>query len=128
MKFLCENDNIKQHLEYLKQHGYRYIVKCKDKFLSGWGKGRDSHVQLIACTTDKERDYIIKDLMHDYTMSYIDWYYIEDSKSIYNAIYNKSYTIRNDWTRAFKNNEEKDNYLKRHELVNTCEELKKEGY
>lgn len=112
MKLLCEKENIANHLEYLKNNGYRYIVKCKDNFLSGWGRGTSSHIQLIACTTDKERDYIIKDLTCDGTMSYVNWYYIEDSKSIYSAIYKKSYTIRNDWTRAFKKEEEREEYLK----------------
>ena len=113
MKTICiNNENLKGNLELLKNNGYNYIAKAYDKFLSGWGEAENmAHVQLIACRTREELSTILSDLRKDDTLIYVNWYYIKDYKSIYRATYNKSFTIRNDWTRAFRTQEEKDKYL-----------------
>lgn len=100
--YICENENIGYYLNELIFNGYKYIIKAKDNFLSGWGcSARGGHIQLIACKTIEERDIILKDLYNDNSMSYVNWYVITDRKGIYATIRNKSYTIRNDWTRCF---------------------------
>lgn len=75
-------------LKKLQELGYKYIVKAQDKFLSGWGLGAEKHLQLIACKDINELDIIKRDLYND-------------KKAIINATRNKSFTIRNDWTRCF---------------------------
>ena len=103
MKTFCKNENIGFYLNYLIMNNYKYIIKAQDKLLSGWGlaKGK-KHIQLIACKTIQEKETILNDLYQDNTMLYVNWMPIHDRKSIYNTIKNKSYTIRNDWTRCFK--------------------------
>lgn len=97
----CENNNIGYYMNYLKANGYCYIIKAQDKFLSGWGNAENKkHVQLIACKTPQERETILQDLYNDKTFNYVNWYSIHD-KNVYNTIRNKSYSIRNDWTRCF---------------------------
>lgn len=99
---ICENENITENLKKLQEMGYKYIIKAQDKFLSGWGCSYNKkHIQLIACKTSQEREIITDDLEKDNSMGYINWYTIDDKQGIYNAIRNKSYTIRNDWTRCF---------------------------
>lgn len=102
-KTICENNcDITKTLKEFKELGYNYIIKANDKFLSDWGLATDKrHIQLIACKTIEEKDTILHDLYNDKFFSYINWYYIEDIKQIKAICRNKSYTIRNDWTRAF---------------------------
>lgn len=105
------NGAITPLVEELKENGYKYIIKAQDKFLSGWGGAENKkHVQIIACRTIEEKDKILRDLHNDNTMSYVNWHLL-DKKNIYNFIRNKSYTIRNDWTRAFDTQEEKNRYM-----------------
>ena len=107
-----ENEVNKKDIEEIKKLGYKYIIKAKDKFLSGWGNSANrAHVQIILCRTSEELNIILKDLRNDKSFSYITWNYLE-YKNVYNYIYNKSFTIRNDWTRAFKNEIDKERYLK----------------
>lgn len=101
--YVCSNDNLKENVNKLKEAGYKYIVKACDKWLSGWGCAENKkHVQLIACKDNIELDKILKDVRNDNTFNYIDWNYISNYSSIYGWTRGKSYTIRNDWTRAFK--------------------------
>lgn len=101
--YICENGNLKENLQKLIENGYKYIIKANDKFLGGsfnpWGK---KHIQLIASKTLEDTRIILEDLENDKTMNYIDWQYIENYKAIYNYTRNKSFTIKNDWTRCFK--------------------------
>lgn len=100
--YICENDNLNENLQKLIDNGYKYIIKACDKFLSGWGGARGKkHIELIACKTAEEREIIIKDLKQDKSFNYIDFQYIDNKKAIYQYVYHKSYTIRNDWTRCF---------------------------
>ena len=100
-KYICKNENLKENLQELKDMGYNYVVKAQDKFLSGWGLSTGKkHIQLIACYDNYEREVVYRDLQHDDSMNYINWYRIDDYKGIYGAIYNKTFTIRNDWSRA----------------------------
>ena len=94
VRTICENDNIGCYINELMFGGYKYIVKAQDKFMK-------KHIQLIACKTPQERETILQDLRNDKTFNYVNWYSIQDRKSIYNTIRNKTYTIRNDWTRCF---------------------------
>lgn len=94
--------NIDKTLKELKELGYNYIIKANDKFLSYWGKATDKrHIQLIACKTTKEKDTILHDLYNDNMFNYIKCYSIDNIKQIKSVAKNKSYTIRNDWTRCF---------------------------
>ena len=96
------NSNIDKTLKELKELGYNYIIKANDKALSDWGKATNKkHIQLIACKTIEEKDTILHDLYSDKSFNYINWYYIDDIKQIKAIARNKSYTIRNDWTRGF---------------------------
>ena len=96
------NSNIDKTLKELKELGYNYIIKANDKALSYWGYADNKkHLQLIACKTIEEKDIILQDLYSDKFFSYINWYYIDDIKQIKAIARNKSYTIRNDWTRCF---------------------------
>lgn len=102
MRTIIENENIGYYLNELIFNGYKYIIKAQDKIFSGWGKAEGKkHIQLIACKTEEEKDIILKDLYSDKCMNYVNWYLITDRKSIFNTIRNKTYTIRNDWTRCF---------------------------
>ena len=97
-----ENVN-KKDIEDLKKLGYKYIIKAKDNFLSGWGNSANkTHIQLILCKTSKELELIIEDLKSDKSFSYVTWDLLE-YKNIYNYTYKKTFTIRNEWPRAFKN-------------------------
>lgn len=94
------NENLKQGIEALKENGYKYIVKCCDKLLSGWGLAENKkHIQLIACKDNTELEGILKDVRSDKQMSYIDWNYIDNYTSIRSWTKGKSWTLRNDWTR-----------------------------
>lgn len=107
-----ENDVNKKDIEDIKKLGYKYIIKANDKFLSGWGNSRyKTYVQIILCRTSEELDIILNDLRNDKDFSYVNWNYLE-YKNVYNYIYKKSFTIRNDWTRAFQNEIDKERYLK----------------
>ena len=99
---ICEtNGNLTENLKELEKLGYKFIIKAVDKFLSGWGGAQNKkHVQLIACKTSAELDTILADLYNDKGFNYVNWNYLSNKKAIYNFIRNKSYTIRNDWTRC----------------------------
>lgn len=100
-EYVCENENLKENLKRLEKMGYKYIVKVCDKFLSGWGNARGcKHIQLIACYDNDERYRVYDDVRYDKSFSYVNWYRIDDYKGIYASVYNKSFTIRNDWSRA----------------------------
>lgn len=102
-KRIYENNcDITKTLKELKELGYNYIIKANDKFLSDWGKATNKkHIQLIACKTIEEKDMILHYVYSDKSFNYINWYYIDDIREIKAIARNKSYTIRNDWTRGF---------------------------
>jgi hypothetical protein len=101
--YMCENDNLKENLQILIDNNYKYIVKCCDSFLGGWeNNGYKKHIHLIACETVEEREKILADLRNDKFMKYIDWQPITAYNSIYAYTRGKTFTIRNDWTRAFE--------------------------
>ena len=103
-KLIIENENLTKNVKELQEMGCKYIVKAQDKFLSGWGYPTNKkHVQLIACKDIDQLEKIKHDLYNDKTMNYVNWCYINDMQTIYNYTRNKSYTIRNDWTRCFNN-------------------------
>ncbi len=103
METIIKNDNLGYYINQLSMEGYKYIIKAKDKFLSGWGKADNkSHIQLIACKTQQELDTILKDLYNDNTFNYVNFYLIPNEfDKIIKLSYKYSYTIRNDWTRCF---------------------------
>lgn len=103
MKIFAENDNLGYWLNSLSMEGYRYIIKAKDKFLSGWGKAENkSHIQLIACKNEIELNTILNDVRNDDSFNYVNWYRIpQENDKIIKLSYRYSYTIRNDWTRCF---------------------------
>lgn len=46
---------MKKDLKLLEKAGFKYIVKLKDEYLSGWGLAEDKeHYQLISCTSMEE--------------------------------------------------------------------------
>lgn len=118
MKTICINNyemekSLKGYLEEFKELKYKYVVKAQDKFLSGWGYSSNSkHLQLILCSDYEELSKIVQDLRNDKTMSYINWWFINDIKGISNATRNKSFTLRNDWTRAFYSQKDKNKYMR----------------
>lgn len=72
------------------------------RFYQTGGKATNKkHIQLIACKTIEEKDMILHYVYSDKSFNYINWYYIDDIKQIKAITRNKSYTIRNDWTRGF---------------------------
>ena len=105
-EYICEsNGNIRATINRLKDLGYKYIVKATDKWLSGWSgtvTENKKHIHLIACYDVKELNAILADVNGDNTFNYVDWNYINNYSNIYAWTRGKSYTIRNDWTRAFK--------------------------
>lgn len=110
---IISNDNLKENVNKLIKMGYKYVVKANDKMLSYWGYSENKkHIHIIACTTIEELEKIKRDLQNDKSMSYIDWNYITNYNAIYNWARGKSFTIRNDWTRAFSSKKEKKAYLK----------------
>lgn len=100
---ICTNENLTSNLKLAINQGYNYVIKAQDKFLSGWGLSENKkHIQLILCKTPQERDTILKDLYIDDTFIYVNWFYIKNLQGIYNTTRGKTWTLRNDWTRAFK--------------------------
>lgn len=98
---ICENDFASDILDIFKNAGYKYIVKVQDNFLSGWGlSSGKKHIQLIACINSEEVQVIRQDIENDETLSYFNYWRISDKKNILQATRGKSYSIRNDWTRA----------------------------
>ena len=96
------NGNLKENIKLLKENGYKYVVKACDKFLSGWGGAENKkHIQIIACKNSYELGKIKNDLYNDKTFNYIDFNYIDNYKAIYNWCRNKSFTVRNNWYKAF---------------------------
>ena len=103
LEILENNKNLKQNINLLKNNEYKYIIKANDKLLGGWGGAEDKkHIQLIACKNDYELGKILNDLYKDSTFNYISYAYIEEYKKIYNWTKGKSFTIRNQWARAFR--------------------------
>lgn len=102
MRTIVENDKLGYYLNQLSMEGYRYIIKARDKFLSGWGNaGNKSHIQLIACRNEEEKSKILHDLYKDKSFNYVNWYIIpNENDKIIKLSYRYSYTIRNDWTRC----------------------------
>lgn len=108
-KETCENENIREILKNFKKAGYTYIIKAQDKFLSGWGYAENNkHVQLIATTKDTLQT-ILNDLYNDNTMLYVNYYRIENINNIIATTRNKTYSIRNDWTRTLNDKQKEDN-------------------
>lgn len=100
-KYICENENLKENLQELKDMGYKYVVKVNDKWLGGSNSPyHKKHIQLIACYDSNEKQAVLNDVRYDNTFNYDNWYIIDDYKGIYSATYNKTFTIRNDWSRA----------------------------
>ena len=96
------NENLKQAIKKLQDLGYKYIVKANDKMLGGWGGAENKkHIHLIAAYDSNELDAILRDVRGDNSFNYIDWNYINNYSNIYGWTRGKSYTVRNDWTRAF---------------------------
>ena len=90
----------KQDIEYFKKIGYKYFVKANDKFLSGWGQAENKiHVQIILCKNMEDVNKMIKYFSNSNDFNYINYNYLE-YKAIYNCIYNKSFTILNEWVLA----------------------------
>lgn len=111
MKNIYMENVTKKDIEEFKKLGYKYIIKAKDKFLSAWGDSANKpHLQIILCRTSKELELILKDLRSDKSFDYVVWNYLE-YKYIYNYTRNKTYTIRNDWTRSFYDEADKKSYL-----------------
>lgn len=106
MKIIKANDKINYNLNVLKYEGYKYIIKANDKIMSYWGEANKKiHIQLIAVKTYEEAAKIMQGLEKDRNeFNYINCWSIDDKKSIINSTRNKSYTIRNDWTRYNANN------------------------
>ena len=99
-EIILSNENLIENVNKLKEMGYTYIVKAQDKFLSGWGYAENKkHIQLIAVEDYEELQAILRDLYNDNTMIYVNWCYLSNKDSIRNYARNKSFTIRNDWTR-----------------------------
>lgn len=97
-KLIIANDSLYKWLDYFKENNYKYIVKVKDKFLSGWGLSQNkAHIQLIACKNVDHLEKVLKRVKSDSTFSNVNWWFIEDKKAINNTIRNKTYTIRNDF-------------------------------
>ena len=97
------NEELTKNLKLAINQGYKFVIKAEDKFLSNWGLSENKkHLQLILCKTEEEKDIILKDLYQDNNFKYINWYYINDLQSIYNTTRGKTWTLRNNWSRAFK--------------------------
>ena len=100
---ILTNEDLTKNLKLANNLGYKFVIKAQEKFLSGWGlSDNKKHLQLILCKTENEKDLILKDLYDDNTFIYVNWYCINDLQGIYNTTRGKSWTLRNDWTRAFK--------------------------
>ena len=101
MKTIIKNDNLGYYLNELFSNDYKYIIKAKDKMLSGWGNATGkTHIQLIACKRHDELNTILDDLRNDNTFNYINFYVLPyEFDKLINLSYKYSYTIRNDWTR-----------------------------
>lgn len=103
MSAIYTNEELTKNLKLAIKQDYKFVIKAQDKFLSDWGLSENkNHLQLILCKTENEKDLILKDLYNDSTFTYVNWYYINDLQAIYNATRGKTWTLRNDWTRAFE--------------------------
>jgi hypothetical protein len=104
-----KNEDLRETLKRLKQAGYTYIIKAQDKFLSGWGYAKNNkHVQLIATTKDTLQT-TLNDLYNDNTMLYVNFYRIENLNNIIATTRNKTFSVRNDWTRTLNDTQKEDN-------------------
>ena len=100
---ILTNEDLTKNLKNANNLGYKFVIKAQDKFLSGWDlSDNKKHLQLILCKTENEKDLILKDLYNDNNFIYVNRYSINDLQGIYNTTHGKSWTLRNDWTRAFK--------------------------
>lgn len=99
------NNITKQDIDNFKKLGYKYFVKAKDKFLSGWGVAEHkTHMQIVICKTMEDVNKMINYFDNDNYYNYVNFNYL-DYKSIYRCIYNKSFTLRNRWLLAGVTNE-----------------------
>lgn len=118
MKTICINyyeieNSLQDYIREFQGFNYKYVVKAQDNCLSGWGYARNKkHIQLILCSDYEELTKIVQDLRNDKTMSYVNWWFISDIKGITQATRGKTWTLRNDWTRAFYSQKEKDKYMR----------------
>ena len=97
------HEELTKNLKLAINKGYKFVIKAQDKFLSDWGLSENKkHLQLILCKTEEEKNIILKDLYQDNSFKYINWYYINELQGIYNTTRGKTWTLRNNWSRAFK--------------------------
>ena len=115
---ICNNEDLRKYLDILEKAGYKYIIKVNDKMLSGWGCARGSHVQLIACVDLNDYYFIKNDVLNYNSFNYFNYWLINYKKAIIQATYGKSYTIRNDWSRCYRNDETKKKVKKAIKKVN----------
>lgn len=91
----------KKTLENLKNSGYKYIVKLKDVYLSGWGVAEGKRkIWLIPCTSWEEVDNLkvyAKEKKEGF--AYFNYYYTSNYKNILALIHKKDviYTVSLDW-------------------------------
>ena len=95
-EILESNLNLKEIIEELKKQGYEYFVKANDNFLSGWGFGKEKHVQISFCKNATEYYNGMQKMKQAGGLTYINWNFLT-YENIRNVIRNKSYTLRNDF-------------------------------
>lgn len=103
MKKFTKDYFTKKDLKELS-NDYSFVVTCKDKFLSGWGKALGkNHYQIILCKDKMEKDLILNDVKNDNTLSFINWYPLSEVyfNNIMQKQYKNSVTLRNDWDRIY---------------------------
>jgi hypothetical protein len=102
-KCFYEVENFNEVLEYLKENGYKYIVKAGDKFLSGWGMSENKkHIHLIACKSAEDREKVYEFFKNnDSEFNYANWTTIDNKRALHNFMVGKTWNIatREDWTR-----------------------------
>ena len=103
-EYIYLNQFTKIDLEKLSKT-YKYVVTCKDKYLSNWNLvQKESHYQLILCKDEKEKELIYKDVNEDDTFAYVNYYPLK--KCFFDNILNyqkrHSISLRNDWSRIYK--------------------------
>lgn len=103
---LCSNSTAEDFegftaiLKELKAQGYTRIIKAQDSWLSNWSPySPKKHIHLIACKDLTEFNGIWDDVSRDKFLKYVCWNYIGNIESIRGLTRNKTFTIRNDWTR-----------------------------
>ena len=84
----------------LLQHDFKFWVKAKDKFLSGWGCAENrTHLQIVAVRTREEVDKMLRYFRSDKSYSYATFGLLSDY-SLNSIIKGNSYTIRTNYTVA----------------------------